>query len=175
VTKALQVLWFPAAVIAVTALLGRRWPTALRRASRCLAGVVGAALLGIVVSGLAHGSRPAAAIHRWLPHGLLILARSAIPLAIGVTLAGSRRRPFVRAGRSLGLVLLLGALWVASLTGYLGPSQGPIDAVSLARFRMLHYGLCPSVSFALVIWWYHGLEVDGGPRSRDRSDLPAEG
>jgi hypothetical protein len=165
--------WF-AAIIAATVLLCRRWPTAMRWASRVLGCAVGVALLCIAVRGLAHRSRPAAAIHRWLPHYLFLLAWYAIPLAIGVTLTRSRTSPLVTVGRSLGLLLLLGALFVASLTGYLGPSQGPIDAMSLSRFRMLHYGVCPSLSIALVVWWYHGLDADRGPRSRDRSQLPGD-
>jgi hypothetical protein len=173
VSEAIGALWFPA-LIAAAVLLSRRWPIAMRRVSRGLALAVGAALLCIVVSGLAHGSRPAGAIHRWLSHGLLILAWNAIPLAIGVTLARVRARPIIAAGRILGLLLLLVILFVASFTGYLGPSQGPIDARSLTRFRVLHYGLWPSVSIALVVWWSYDPESDRGPRSRARGEIPAE-
>ncbi len=113
-------LWFPA-IVATAMLLSWRWPIAMRRVSLCLAYVVGATLLCIVVSGLASSSRPAATAHRWLSHGLLILAWNAIPLAIGVTLASAPARPVAATVRSLGLLLLLGVLFVASFTGYLGP------------------------------------------------------
>ncbi len=119
----------------------------------------------ILLSGLAvHGSSLGVVTHRWLSHGLLILAWNAIPLAIGVNLAWARAHPIVRAGRCLGLLLLLGGLFVASFTGYLGLSHGPIDALSLARFRVLHYGQCPSVSIALVVWWYYEPEAAEGTR-----------
>jgi hypothetical protein len=86
VSKAIGVLWFPV-LIAAAVLLSWRWPVAMRRVSRSLAFTVGAALLCIVLSGLAHGSSLAVAIHRWLSNGLLILAWNAIPLAIGINLA----------------------------------------------------------------------------------------
>jgi hypothetical protein len=173
VSEAIGALWFPV-LVAGAVLLSWRWPIAMRRVSRGLAFVVGGTLLCIVVRGLAHGSSPAVAIHRWLSRGLLILAWNAIPLALGATLAWARARPIVTMARSLGIPLLLGVLFVASFTGYLGPSQGPIDALSLTRFRVLHYGLCPSASIALVVWWYHEPEADRGPRSRARGVIPAE-
>ena len=156
----LQIFWYPAAIMAASALLGRRWPTAMRIVSRCFACAVGASLLCIAVSGFAHRSHPAATTHRWLSHGLIILAWSAIPLALGVTLADARAHPVVATVQSLGLLLLMGALFAASFTGYLGPSYGPIDAMSLSRFRILHFGVCPSLSIALVIGWYYGLAAD---------------
>ncbi len=147
----------------------------MRRVSRSLAFTVGATLLCIVVSGFAaHGSSLAVATHRWLSHGSLILAWNAIPLAIGVNLAWVRAHPIIRAGRCVGLLLLLGGLFVASFTGYLSPSQGPIDGLSLIRFRVLHYGLCPSVSVALVAWWYYEPEVAEDPRLKNRGEILAE-
>jgi hypothetical protein len=170
----MAVLWFPV-IIAAAVLLTWRWPISMRRVSLCLASTVSALLLCIAVSGLAHGSRPAATAHRRLSHGLLILAWNAIPLAIGVVLAGARARPVGATVRSLGLLLLLGVLFVASFTGYLDPSQGSIDAMSRNRFRVLHSGVCPSLSIALAVGWYYGLKADEDPRSRDRGRLPAEG
>jgi hypothetical protein len=172
---ALAVLWFPA-IIAAAGLLSWRWPTAMRRLSLGLACTVGATLLCIAVSGLAHDSRPAATVHLWLSHGLLILAWNAIPLAIGVSLAGARARPVFAAGRALGLLFLLGALFVASFTGYLGPSHGPIDALALTRFRVLHYGLFPALTIALVVaWWYYEPAANRDPRLQTRGEIPAEG
>ena len=172
VSKATGALWFPVLIFAAV-LLSRRWPIAMRRVSRGFALAVSAGLLCVVVSGLAHGSSLAVAIHQWLSHGLLILAWNAIPVAMGVNLASARAHRNIGALRSLGLLLLLGVLFVASLTGYFGPSQGPIDALSLARFRVLHYGLCPSMSIALVVWWYYKPGVTHGPRLRARGEIPA--
>jgi hypothetical protein len=174
VSEAIAILWFPA-VVAAALLLAWRWSIAMRRLSLCLAYAVGATLLCIAITGLGHSSRPTATAHQWLSHGLLIFAWNAIPLAIGVTLVGARARPVAASVRSVGLLLLLGVLFVATFTGYLRPSHGPIDAMSLNRFRLLHYGGCPSLSFALVVGWYYGLEADVGPRSRDRGQFPAEG
>jgi hypothetical protein len=173
-SKAAGFLWFPV-FVAVALLLSRRWPIAMRRVSRGLAISVGLAVVCLVVSGLAHGSHLAATIHRWLSHGLLIWAWNAIPLAIGVTLARACARPIVAVGRTFGLLLLLVVLFVASFTGYLGPSLGPTDALSLTRFRVHHYGLWPSVSIVLVAGWYYEPEVDRGPRSRSRAANPTEG
>jgi hypothetical protein len=168
------VLWFPV-IVAAAVLLSRRWPIAMRRVSLCLAYAIGTTLLCIAVSGLAHNWRPAAMAHRWLPHGLLIVAWNAIPFAIGVTLAGIRLRPAVATARSLGLLLLLAALFVASFTGYLGPSYGPMDVMTLDRFRVLHYIVCPPLSIALSIGWYHGLDADGRPRPLDHEQHRVEG
>jgi hypothetical protein len=173
VSKAIGALWFPV-LIAAGVLLSWRWPIATRRVSRSFAVAIGAALLCIALSGLAHGSSPAVAIHRWLSHGLLILAWNAIPLAIGVNLAWARAHPIKRAGRCFGLLLLLGVLFVASFTGYLDLSQGPVDALSLAQFRVLHYGVCPSVSIALVVWWYYEPEAAHGARLKSHGEIPAE-
>jgi len=92
-----------------------------------------------------------------LPHGLLILDWSAIPLAIGETLARARTRPIAAAARASGLLILLVVVVLASITGYLGPSYGPIDAMNVRRFQVLHYWVWPALAVALVIWWYHSL------------------
>ena len=147
----------------------------MRRVSLCFAYAVGATLLCIAVTGLGHSSPAAAAAHRWLSHGLLIFAWNAIPLAIGGNLAGARAGPVAATVRSVSLLLLLGVLFVASFTGYLGPSHAPIDGMSLNRFRVMHYGVCPVLGFALAVGWYHGLRPDVRPRSRDRDQLPVEG
>jgi hypothetical protein len=147
-----RVLCFPA-IIAAGVVLCRRWPGLMRRASRCLAVVNGLAVLVIIAAGW--GLRPGhfAAAHRWLAHGLFVLDWSAIPLAIGVTFYGARTHPVAAAARATGLLMLLGVIFLASVTGYLGPSYGHIDAMSFRRFQVLHYWVWPLLAIALVSWW----------------------
>ena len=83
--------------------------------------------------------------------------------------------PILAVGQVLGLLLLLVVLFVASFTGYLGPSHGPSDALSVTRFRVLHYGLWPSVSIALVAGWYHEPGADRGRGSRSHDAILTEG
>jgi hypothetical protein len=147
-------LLYPPTIIAAAVILSRRWPRPMRRVSRSLAAVNGLALISIIATGWLHRAGPVASAHRWLSHGLFILDWSAVPVAIGVASARPRRRPIATAARVLGLLALLGALFLASITGYLGPSQGPLDAMSFRRFQVLHYWVWPLPAIALVIWWY---------------------
>ena len=158
---AARVAWLPI-MITAGALLSQRWPGIMRRISRCLAAVTGGTLLFVIAAGLAYRQGPVATTHRWLPHGLFIfiMAWSAIPFAIGVTLTRSGGRPFTAAARTLGLLVLLGVIFLASVTGYLGPSHGPVDAMTLRRFQVLHYAVWPSIAIVLVAWWYHSLRSD---------------
>ena len=94
-------LWFPAVIVA-TVLLSRRWPEAMRRDSRLLAAINGVAVLCLIATGLLPRIAPVAAIHRWLPHGLLIVDWTAIPFAIGEILVRFRARPLAAAARSRG-------------------------------------------------------------------------
>ena len=48
----------------------------------------------------------------------------------------------------------LGVFFLASITGYMGPSYGPIDPMNFRRFQVLHYWVFPSLAIALVSWWY---------------------
>ena len=79
---------------------------------------------------------------------------SAIPLAVGVASARSRRRRNTAAVRAMGILTLLGVFFLASITGYMGPSYGPIDPMNFRRFQVLHYWVFPSLAIALVSWWY---------------------
>jgi hypothetical protein len=80
-------------------------------------------------------------------------------------LARSRMRSIGSAARALGLLILLGVVFVATITGHLGPSHGPIDAMSLRRFQMLHYCVSAALAVALVVWWYHSLAAAETARS----------
>jgi hypothetical protein len=165
---------FPMIVAAAALLLSRRWPGAMSRASRCLAVASGDVLLGIMAAGWGHRPGPVAATHRWLPHALVILDFYAIPLAIGVALAYPRGRPVAKAARVLGLLAVLGAILLASFTGYVGPSNEQINPMTLRRFQVLHYWVLPSVVIVLVIWWYRGLRPDHGTLSLDVNETRAD-
>ena len=73
---------------------------------------------------------------------------------IVVTLAHPRGHPIATASRAMGLLMLLGVIFLASATGYVGPLHGPIDAMNLRRFQVLHYGVWPSLASALLSWWF---------------------
>jgi hypothetical protein len=159
------VLSFPM-ILSAAVLLSWRWPGVMRRVARSFAAVTIAALLCIIVTGWGHRHELAAPIHRWLPHGLFILAWSAVPFAVGVTMA-SLRRPVVATVRAFALLALLGVLFLASVTGYLGPSRGPIDALRLQRFQVFHYWVLPSLAMALALAWYYGLGPNRGTSPGD--------
>jgi hypothetical protein len=148
-------LW-PPLIIMVAALLSRRWPDAMRRGSHLFAAINGVALLCIIATGWLPRTVPVAAIHRWLPHGLLILDWIVIAFAIGEILARFRKRPLAAAVRVFGLLVLLGLLFLASITGYLGPSYGRLEPMTFRRFQILHYCVWPAIGVALVIWWCVG-------------------
>lgn len=131
----------------------------MRRISRGLAGVVGVMLLGVIATGGIHEPRSVAATHKWLSHGLLILAWTSVLLGIGVTLSRLRSRPFATAAQVLLFLLLLAVLLGTSFTGYLGPSSGPTDEMTLRRFQVLHYWVFPTLATALVVWWYSHLRT----------------
>jgi hypothetical protein len=152
-SNTVRFLWFPAVIMAAV-LLSRRWPDAMRRDSRLLAAINGVALLCIIATGWLPRIAPVGAIHRWLPHGLFIVDWTAIPFAIGEILVRFRMRPVAAAARVAGLLMFLGVLFLSSITGYLGPSYGPIDPMNFRRFQILHYGVFPAFGIALVIWWY---------------------
>ena len=151
-----RVLSFPT-TIAIGTFLGRKWPDVTHRVARSFAAVVCALLLVILATGWGHDRERLAALHRWTPHLLLTLAWSVVPFTIGVTIACARHRPLVAAGYVTASLLSLGAMFVASLTGYIGPSRGPIDPMNLVRFKVMHYGVFPAVTVALAAVGYHGL------------------
>ena len=107
------------AVVAVAVLLALRWPEAMRRVSRGLAGVAGVALLGVIATGWIHHPRIVVVTHKWSAHGLFILYWNAAPLAIGLTLIRGRSHPLSTVVRVVMFLFLLGVLLAASLTGYL--------------------------------------------------------
>ena len=125
--------------ITVAFFLTRRWPDAIRLASRVLAVAIGASLLCVVAAGWAHDLGSVASTHNWSSHVIFILAWHAVPFAIGVALGRPGGHSLAASARVAGLSTLLGVIFLASITGYLGPSYGQVYEMSLVRFRVLHF------------------------------------
>jgi hypothetical protein len=157
-TELLRIVCGPLILAIAAALSALRWPGIMRRVSRGLAVATGIALSFIIATGWIHRPGLMNEMHRWSCHGLLIVAWSAIPIAIGITSALLRGHPLARFARPLGFLSLLGVLFLASTTGYLGPSSGPYDAMTLRRFQWLHEWIMPSLAIALVTWWFRSLK-----------------
>ena len=126
-SNTLRFLWFPAVIVAAV-FLSRRWPEAMRR--------------GLAPPGrhqrcrpplhhrdrLATADRAGAAIHRWLPHGLFIsgLDRDSVRHRRGF---GPLSHVPLPRGAGLALLVFLAVLFLASITGYLGPSHVPCSTL----------------------------------------------
>jgi hypothetical protein len=169
--EAAGLLSFPA-IVAVGLLLGRWWPGTMRSVARSHAVVTGVALLGIIATGWGHDWGPAATVHRRLSQALLIWDWNAVPFSIGVSLARPRGRPFVAVASALAPIATPGAIFLASITGYLGPSYGPIDPMTYTRFRVLHYGVFPWLALGLSGAWYWGQGPHRGASPREVSGPP---
>jgi hypothetical protein len=154
-------------------VLARRWPEAMRQVSRGMSLACGLCVVGIVATGSAHHVEPLGDVHRWLPHALFIVAWNVVPIAAGVEFAQLSAPPLRVTIRALGRMFLIPVLWVDCLTGYVGPSHGPIDPMNLRRFEILHFWLGPLAAFALVIWWFRGARPVA-PTSLKSRDQPAK-
>ena len=62
-------------------------------------------------------------------------------------------RPLAAVARASGLLMLLVVLFLASITGYLGPSYVSLDPMNFRRFQVLHYGVWPAW---LLRSWFGG-------------------
>ena len=149
--ETIAILWFPA-VVGTTVLLSSRWPIAMRRVSLCFAYAVGATLLCIAVTGLGRSSArgccgPSVALPWFadLRFGMPSRLPSAVTSLVPV-LARWRRRcdPF----RSYSC---WGSYSSRRSRVIWEPSHVPIDGMSLDRFRVMHYGVCPVLGFALAV------------------------
>jgi hypothetical protein len=120
-------------------------------------------LLVIITTGFLRQPAWSRSIHLWLSHALLIGEWLILPPVIGITWARIRGRVRVAVASTLGFLGLLGALLLASITGYLGPSNGPYDLLALRRFQFLHYGVMPLLVMAIVGWWYASLAPERRP------------
>jgi uncharacterized protein YhhL (DUF1145 family) len=150
--EAASLLWLPAG-LAAGALLARLRPSSARRVFHGLAGITCGVLGLIAVTGIAWEPGAVASVHRWGSAAVIIFEWMVLPLAAGFALASPHRRPVGRALSVLMLMALLGTTLLASLTGYLGPSRGDVDPMTLRRFRILHYGVFPALTVGLAVWW----------------------
>ena len=162
--EVLGLLVFPV-MIAAGWVFGWNWPVFIRRVTRGMVGVFGLALLSVILTGIGHRSGWIDMFHHWMSPALIILGWYVVPFSMGVRISLSRRGPYATAGACLVPLALLGVIFLATITGYLGPSHGQINPMSLQRFRVMHYGVWPVLAVALAVTWFGGL----GPKRNEQS------
>src|SRR4051812_36768459 len=96
---AVQLLYHLSVMVAAV-LLTRRWPLPMRRVSRHVGATHLLAILCIITTGCLYRPGLVATVHRWLPHGLLIMYWQVVPLPVGVALAHPRRHPITSVARA---------------------------------------------------------------------------
>lgn len=123
---------------------------------------VGAACLGVhwaclVVTGVFRLTSPAMFSHRWAAHALVNALWWIVPFGIGAICSHRfATRPIVSAMQVIAGVILLCAGFLASFTGYLGPSfPENLREETALRFRTLHLVFLPAVGGALILNWWH--------------------
>jgi hypothetical protein len=127
-----------------------------RKAVRGLMLGWGIGLLALVASGWFRQENPTFQLHGWLGHGMLIYCWLTVPVAIGTISQWSLiRRPIVTVFQVMALLALLGAVLLASLTGYL--PRGNLSSVgpeTRMRFVILHeYALPIACAVCGFIGW----------------------
>lgn len=153
-TDIVRLLLFPA--IAVGAwFVSRRHRGLARKSARTLAGLVAMVLLCVAVAGWSLSGEATAVTHRWAGHALLIVVWLSVPFGVGVSLQRNfRQRPIVAIAQSLGFFALLGAVMLASFTGYLGPTRTAyVDGATYNRFKVLHLFVLPGIIAILTLGW----------------------
>ena len=153
--EAVRLLLFPAIVVAAW-LLSRRHSELARKSARLIPGLLALILAFMAVTGWVRSQDAVAMVHRWVGHAFLIAAWLSVPFAIGVLLQQQlSRRPVFAIAVSLELLLLLGLVVAASITGYLGPShQDEFSDERHNRFVVLHLCLLPGAGFLLLATWF---------------------
>jgi quinol-cytochrome oxidoreductase complex cytochrome b subunit len=94
------------------------------------------------------------AAHRWLAHGLVIVAWCAMIASIGATIASIRRRPTVALGAGIVVILTMLLVILESFTGYLGEgirAGHPIANETLNRFYAIHCVSLPALILAATV------------------------
>lgn len=177
--------WLITVLVFAAGLIGAfRWPAVFVRITEWAVAGLGIFLALEVVSGLALVARPSvegiAWGHRWGGHLLVIAVwLVAVSIALGPTIERAVRRRRWLIGLAQGTLgfAAVGLAILTALTGYLGPSHGPIDSMTLQRFRVLHLGVFPALlAVALAGWWKMSRVQDRELRPRAtalRSDPPA--
>lgn len=160
-------------LLPVLALIGwfASWarPRVLHHLARGFGLAIAVLIVALLVTGSLHQNASLASAHRWIAHGLVIVIWTAAPFVVGVR---SRQYLPQRYGLALAFLLTTAVLsilaFLSSMTGYLGPGmQGPLDAGTLSRFRVLHYGVLPLLLLLTDAAWtllfpFRGPQGEGG-------------
>jgi hypothetical protein len=144
-----------AALIGGALLVSIRHSEPLQPFARALVGIVLALWVGLLMTGLAHGSNALAADGHYLM-GRVIVTVSLV--AVGVSMAVFLPRLRQQLVRTIARILLIGfacpACLFASFTGYLMPPDPQAKPEDYLRFRVIHMGVLPIVSGASVAAWF---------------------
>lgn len=148
-------LWLPC-VATVGWFVARRDAEFADRTCRQFAMITSGILAVAVLSGVAGTFAGADLVHRWTSPVLIVLLWQAAPFSAGVLL---RReffdRPVLASVKGGALLALFGVTWLASLTGYLGPSnhEAPMEETR-NRFVVLHLWVLPALAAMLHGGWF---------------------
>jgi cytochrome bd-type quinol oxidase subunit 2 len=163
--EAVRLLILPVIVVAAW-LFSRRHSELARKSARLISLLFAFALAVMALTGWVQSQETIATIHRWAGHAFLIGAWLFVPFATGVLLQQQlRRRPVLAIAASASMVLLLGLVVAASITGYLGPShQEHFSDETHNRFIVLHFCVLPGLISLLLIAWFWSLRpYEGHP------------
>jgi len=150
----LRLLSFPITVV-IAWLVSRRHPEVARRVARCLSIFAAMIFLVIVASGWMRSEAVTSSVHKWSGHALVIAIWLSVPFSAGVVLQRKLRlRPAIAIAQIVVLLLLLGLVLLASMTGYLAPSQiEDIEQETKNRFNVLHLFALPFLIATLLCAW----------------------
>jgi hypothetical protein len=131
-----------------SAVMYLRFPAIAMLAIRAVMFLVAILVVVLVITGLS-----VTATHSVLGHVFVIVLWVLTPVGVGVTLAEAwRSRRWSRLGHIVALVLLSGAGFLASITGYL-PRAPEASAPQQLRFVVLHEVGFPLLTVMLVAIW----------------------
>jgi cytochrome bd-type quinol oxidase subunit 2 len=144
-------------------LLSKSHREAVRKCARVLPVAAGMILVGLTLTGWLRLVADPFEIHRWAGQALIIVVWLGIPFAVGVLFQRHfRRRPIASICQLLTLLFLFALVFLAALTGYLGPSHANetgqqirnVSEETRTRFNILHLFVLPGLCFALLIQWW---------------------
>jgi hypothetical protein len=124
----------------------------------------------LIVSGLAHEAEIGAVSHRWIGNLLLIAVWLLVPFSLGL---------LIQRGANIAVaiacaVIVLGAFFLSTVTGYLGSLHSDIrSAETINRFNVLHRIVFPAISGVLLCFWIRALKpriLNRNPETTDRTN-----
>jgi len=134
----------------------RGWPDAARIGARAMPLVMGVILGVLVLTGLPWLHFATAEVHRWSGHAIVVLVYTCTAYALGVLIHQQLvRYPVLAVAQSLGLLISLAVLLLASMTGYLDddPRTSAAAHETQGRFVGLHMVVLPTAfAISLVVW-----------------------